>query len=212
LLLLLPSEGEWQAVLAQLEDRLDEANARTFWRDAQTTLDLGARAVAAADLEALVGRLKNAYGLVPVGVVSSNRSTREEVDKLGLAAHEELPVPRKPVRAPAAPASNALLLRQTMRSGQRVVHEGHLVICGDVNAGAEVIAEGDIVVIGTLRGVAHAGCFGDEAARIVAMNLRPTQLRIAGYIARSPDTGQHPQGRFPEVARIENGDIHISPL
>jgi septum site-determining protein MinC len=71
------------------------------------------------------------------------------------------------------------------------------------------------VVFGTLRGLAHAGCYGDENARIVALSLRPPQLRIAGKIARSPEEGGKIKGgaaeRTPEVARIENGEIQIFP-
>lgn len=212
LLLVLPTEGDWRAVQEQLESKLDEAKARTFWRGAQTTVDLGARALATEDLAAFVGRLKDAYGLVPISVVSVDAPTREGAALLGLGAHEAVPAPKKPARAPAAPANNALYVQQTVRSGQRIAHDGHLIVCGDVNAGAELVAEGDILVFGTLRGVAHAGCYGNEGARIVATSLRPTQLRIAGQIARSPDAGPNPQARVPEVARIEDGDIQISPL
>ncbi len=110
-------------------------------------------------------------------------------------------------------ANNALYVRQTVRSGQRIVSDGHLVIYGDVNAGAEIMARGDVTVFGTLRGLAHAGCYGDESAQIVALSLRPPQLRIAGKIARSPEeSGKAKAGtaeRTPEVARIENGEIQI---
>ena len=99
-----------------------------------------------------------------------------------------------------------------MRSGQRIEHDGHLVICGDVNPGSEVAAAGDIVVMGSLRGVAHAGCFGDETARIVALSLRPPQLRIATHIARAPENEKGNKELRPEVARIEDGEIHIFPL
>jgi septum formation inhibitor MinC len=34
-------------------------------------------------------------------------------------------------------------------------------------------------VQGRLRGIAHAGCQGNRQARIVALQLRPLQLRIA---------------------------------
>ncbi len=212
LLLVLPPEGDWAEVLGQLDDKLNAANVRSFWRGAQTTLDLGGRVLSPADLDALVGRLKNAYGLVPVGVVSVDAPTREGAGTLGLGAYDELPIPRKPARDKNKPAHNALYLKQTVRSGQRVVHEGHLVIAGDVNAGAEVVAEGDIVIFGTLRGMAHAGCFGDEGAQIMASHLRPMQLRIAGLIARAPEPGAGPQGRSPEVARVISGEIQVSPL
>jgi septum site-determining protein MinC len=64
-----------------------------------------------------------------------------------------------------------------------------------VNPGAELIASGDIVVFGSLRGVAHAGAQGDAGARVVALELAPTQLRIATMIATSDgeraDSGPH---------------------
>lgn len=221
-LLVVPPEESWSAVVDQLEGKLKEA--QDFWKGAQTTLDVGDRPLEAADLEALVGKLKEGYGLVPTAVVATTPETRTLADKLGLEAMEKLPVPERserkvlvesapePAPEPKGPVSNALYLKQTVRSGQRIEHPGHLVICGDVNAGAEIVAQGDIMVFGTLRGVAHAGSSGDETARIVATNLRPTQLRIASRIARSPDEGTPPLSKFPEVALIENGEIHISPL
>jgi septum site-determining protein MinC len=125
------------------------------------------------------------------------------------------PETAKVIPVPTDPSTfhnNALYMRQTIRSGQSVRHDGTIIICGDVNAGAEVIATGDIIVFGTLRGVAHAGATGDEDAQIIAINLRPTQIRIAGYIARSPDTAAPPLSKFPEVARVQNSEIHIIPL
>lgn len=247
LLLILPLEGVWNDLLGQVDAKLDEAKARSFWRGAQVTIDCGPRdGVTLEELSSLTDRLKRAYGLVPVAVVSADPVTRAAGEKLALVAYEEMPVVRKPVRpasagesaaaaigattaatprqaaapvstpaAPPAPAHNALYVPSTVRSGQRVVHEGHLVIAGDVNAGAEVMAGGDILVFGTLRGLAHAGCYGDESARILAGSLRPPQLRIAGKIARSPEEagrGGSGAGRAQEVARIENGEIEVFPL
>jgi septum site-determining protein MinC len=85
------------------------------------------------------------------------------------------------------------------------------VIIGDVNPGAEVVATGDIVVFGRLRGVAHAGAEGDTSAEIIALDLRPIQLRISGYIGRSPDLDLK-TGGVPESARVEDGNIVVSKL
>jgi septum site-determining protein MinC len=233
LLLILPPEGGWDDVIEQVHAKLDEAKARSFWRGSQATIDLGTRAATHSELEALLDRLKRGFGLVPVAVVAEDPATREAGEKLALVSYAEMPVVRKPTPrepreangagggesaaapvAAASPANNALYVPGTVRSGQRIVHEGHLVIVGDVNAGAEVLAEGDVVVFGALRGLAHAGYNGNEAARIVAGSLRPPQLRIAGKIARSPEEeGVRPAApRTPEVARIENGEIQVSPL
>lgn len=108
--------------------------------------------------------------------------------------------------------NNALYLRQTVRGGQMIRHDGTIVIAGDVNPGAEVVATGDIIVFGNLRGLAHAGAAGDGDAQIIAVNLRPTQIRIAGFMARSPDQGAPPLSKHPEVARVLDGEIHITPL
>ncbi len=235
LLLIIPPDDEWTAILEQVDARLDEARARSFWRGAQTTIDCGGRFVSLEELDALLDRVKGAYGLVPIAIVASDPATRAAGEKLALVSYEEMPVIRKPRRefesmsssasdpsgTPEAPekapatANNSLYLRQTVRSGQRIVNDGHIVICGDVNAGAEIMAKGDVIVFGTLRGLAHAGCYGDESAQIVALSLRPPQLRIAGKIARSPEEGGKTKGgtaeRTPEVARIENGEIQIFP-
>lgn len=101
-----------------------------------------------------------------------------------------------------------ILLQRTLRSGQSVRYQGHVVILGDVNPGAEVVAGGNIIVMGHLRGVAHAGAGGNESALIAAFRLNPTQLRIANHITRAPD-GENPDPEQPEVARISGGTVII---
>lgn len=96
----------------------------------------------------------------------------------------------------------------TLRGGQSLAHPGHVVVVGDVNPGAEIVAAGDIVVFGALRGVAHAGAQGDASARVYALQLAPTQLRIATCIAVDEgDRGSQPIQ--PERACVENDRIVI---
>jgi septum site-determining protein MinC len=95
----------------------------------------------------------------------------------------------------------------TMRGGQSLHHLGNVVVVGDVNPGAEIVATGDIVVFGALRGVAHAGAQGETRARVHAIELAPTQLRIATYIAA--DTSTDTVKRGPETACVQNGRIAI---
>lgn len=102
----------------------------------------------------------------------------------------------------------ALLVRRTLRSGQRIEHDGTVVVMGDVNPGAVVMCTGDIVVLGALRGLAHAGAAGNTEAIVMAFRLEPTQLRIAHYISRAPD-GADPRPQGPEVARVRNDMIQI---
>lgn len=106
--------------------------------------------------------------------------------------------------------TNALRLhRGTLRSGDRLDSEGDLLVLGDVNPGATVTAAGDVMVWGRLRGVAHAGRQGDRSARIVALQLRPLQLRIADQVARGPE--DQPMAGLAEEARVDAGEIVIQP-
>jgi septum site-determining protein MinC len=98
----------------------------------------------------------------------------------------------------------AVLVRRTLRSGYSLQHKGHVIVIGDANPGSEIIAAGDIVVWGRLLGVVHAGAEGDEGAVVCALDLSPTQLRIAGQISIPPKRRGKPQ---PEMARIENGKV-----
>jgi septum site-determining protein MinC len=99
--------------------------------------------------------------------------------------------------------------RGTLRSGDHLEVEGSLLVLGDVNPGARVSAAGDVRIWGRLRGVAHAGRGGNTKARIVALQLRPLQLRIAGAVARGPD--DQPPAGFCEQALLRGGAIAIEP-
>lgn len=109
-------------------------------------------------------------------------------------------------------SSTAYILGRTVRSGQRITCEGSIVILGDVNPGAEVIATGDVIVMGYLRGLAHAGAACDQhIARIVALQLAPTQLRIGNLVGRPPE--QADGGPiYPEVAYVADRRIVVEPL
>jgi len=99
--------------------------------------------------------------------------------------------------------------RGTLRSGDHLQVEGSLLVLGDVNPGARVSAGGDVRVWGRLRGIAHAGKAGNGAARIVALQLRPLQLRIADAVARGPE--DLPPAGFSEEALLLDGAIAIRP-
>ncbi|MDR3270093.1 MAG: septum site-determining protein MinC [Peptococcaceae bacterium] len=103
-----------------------------------------------------------------------------------------------------------VVVDRTMRSGQKVVHSGHVIVQGDVNPGAEIVAGGNIFVMGALRGVAHAGAMGDRQASVSAFVLMPTQLRIADLVTRAPDDNEDWRG--PEVARIKNQQLIVESL
>ncbi len=99
----------------------------------------------------------------------------------------------------------------TLRGGQALHHTGNVVVVGDVNPGAELVATGDILVFGRLAGTAHAGAQGDERARIYAVDLAATQLRIATFIA-AEEGGSRRRAPNPEAAVARDGHIVILSL
>jgi septum site-determining protein MinC len=101
-----------------------------------------------------------------------------------------------------------LYLQTTLRSGAEIRHTGSVILVGDLNPGSAIVADGDILVWGRLRGIAHAGATGNEYCRIFALLLEPTQLRIAGLVARPPEP--HAAAPAAEVAYVLDGIIRIA--
>lgn len=127
-------------------------------------------------------------------------------------AGRRFPTPIRPFAAAVTVplATPTLYHRGTLRGGQALAHPGNVVIVGDVNPGAEVVASADIVIFGTLRGVAHAGAQGDATARVFALELAPTQLRIASCIAADFQVPKK-RLRVPECALVIDERICVIP-
>ena len=155
-----------------------------------------------------------AHGWKLVALSSCNRRTLVAARGLGLEARYQEPKssPIGETRASEGspqPARQLTVHQGTLRSGDHLEAEGTLLVLGDVNPGARISAGAHVLVWGKLRGIAHAGHRGDQTARIVALQLRPLQLRIANAVARGPE-GLPPDG-FAEEARLVDGVIQIDP-
>ena len=103
-----------------------------------------------------------------------------------------------------------LVIEKTLRGGQAVETEGSVIVFGNVNPGAQITAGGSVDIRGACRGVVHAGAAGDSTAFIIADHLMPTQIRIANYVARSPDEPED-SGKA-ERAFVKDGQIVIEPI
>jgi septum site-determining protein MinC len=191
-----------QGLLTRIDDTAD------FFKGAKLALAIGPRAISAADL----GRLRDDLSERNVSlwaVLSDSPMTVSAAQALGLnvALPTSAPARREqPEREVDSEEQrqDAVYVRRTLRSGRSVRHTGHVIVVGDVNAGAEIIADGDVIVWGHLRGTVHAGANGDGEAVVCALDLSPTQLRIADLIAVSP---AHRGETRPEMARIKERRI-----
>jgi septum site-determining protein MinC len=186
-----------------------------FLEGSRVALQVGVRPLHKQDLQQLQ-KLFQQHSLELWAVLSDDKATRAAARELAIGtrlsgSETDLDGNVRPEHAAPPPAQNngpyptGLVLRETLRSGRSVQHEGDVIVIGDVNPGAEIIAGGDVIVWGRLRGLVHAGAMGDEQAVICALDLSPTQLRIATKIAISP--AEKRRNPVPEQAAIRDKEI-----
>lgn len=208
LLIALGEDGSWDDAKTALLSRIRSQGE--FFRGARVALDVGDRALDREEIRKLRDKLAEhdvtlwaVLGQSPETIRSGRRLDLETELKdaaVDGASEGELP----PIDSNEH-GSSGVLVRNTIRSGRIVRNIGHVVVIGDVNPGAQIIAGGDVLVWGRLRGTVHAGASGDEEAIVCALDLRPTQLRIANHVAIASDDGRpRPQ---PEVAFVRSGQI-----
>jgi septum site-determining protein MinC len=196
----------WSILVAALLNQIE--SQPSFFQGARLAVDVGANDLRVADLSAFRDQLSD-RGISLWAVLSQSSVTEMTAQNLGLATRitKPRPVETRPV-SDDIPAEAAKWVKGPLRSGARVTHNGSVVVLGDVNPGSEIVASGSVIVWGRLRGVVHAGAEGDEDVVVCALELIPTQLRIAGKIAVSPKR----QGKIqPEAARLQDGQLVAEP-
>jgi septum site-determining protein MinC len=194
----LDESAAWTELLDALRDQLGQA--ANFFHGAQVMVDIGERALDGEQLTALLALMQQ-HGLRPEALASTTRESRNAARAAGITAR---PLGRDV--AESEERGTAAFVQRTVRSGQVIRHHGHVTVLGDLNAGGEIIAGGNVIVWGRLRGTVHAGALGDRDAVICALELAPTQLRIADLIARPPDGRAE---RRPEIARVVDEQISV---
>ncbi|GAB4529310.1 MAG: septum site-determining protein MinC [Anaerolineales bacterium] len=206
-LLVTVGEDAWDAQRDALLAYLDAQAG--FLQGARLALSIGNQPLRAAQLGHLRDEISE-RGLTLWAVLSDSPKTQETAQNLGLATRISRPRPERRVNTLETrlqSGEQTLLVQRTLRSGYRLENTGHIVVIGDVNPGAEIVAGGHVVVWGRLRGMVHAGAQGDENAMVCALELAPTQLRIAARLANLPRR----RSSGPLCARLVNAEIIIEP-
>ncbi|MEO8084328.1 MAG: septum site-determining protein MinC [Ardenticatenales bacterium] len=185
------STASADAIMHSLDEQLSR-RGRTFLDGAPTAVEVRPGPLDPVLVARLAERLAGA-GMVLVEIRSADSPSDRSAP---------------PSAPPAAvtPVEGALLVTRTLRGGQRISHDGTVVILGDVNPGAEIVAGGHVVVWGRLRGTVEAG-LSMPGATVCALDLAPTQLRIGPAIARAPE--EPDRVPVPEVAREVDGRIVV---
>src|SRR6266496_623927 len=191
-------DASWDVQRAALIAQVDAQPS--FFQGARLALDVASQVLHVNELVDLRDQLSE-RGISLWAVISESPTTEATAQLLGLATRVSKPRPEESRQFSVEDLGEetALFLSRTLRSGTRIEFAGHVVILGDVNPGAEIIAEGNVIIWGRLRGMVHAGAKGNKNAVICALDLSPTQLRIAEEVSAALKPRDNPK---PEIARI----------
>ena len=203
-LLISMDDASWEDQRAALIAQVDERPA--FFQGARLALDVASQVLHVNELVEVRDQLSE-RGIFLWAVVSESPTTEKTAQLLGLATRisKQRPEEARQYSVGDLGEETSLFLNRTIRSGTRIEFAGHVVVLGDVNPGAEIIAEGNVIIWGRLRGMVHAGSKGNHHAMICALDLSPTQLRIADKASAVLKPQESPQ---PEMARInEDGTL-----
>lgn len=208
-------------LLTELDERLQAGDR--FFRSGRASVELGARILEQTDLEALQSALIR-YQITLETLISGANSTRTLAKQAGLqyrlpnSQNTRVAGPKveggvEAERGQSFDSAEALFLRRTLRSGQRIEHHADVIVLGDVNPGAEIIAGGSVVVWGTVRGKIQAGVVASKTvsskAVICALSLRPTQLIIGEVVAAGNSEANNDPDLGPEMASVQDDAIVV---
>lgn len=212
--LILPTEAEtpasasWSDLWEQIQQRLQAG--KRFWQPlSMVHLIAYDRLLDARQLQSMADALTDVALQLQL-VSTSRRQTAVAAATAGYCVTQQSAIAPLIHRSTEDPPliAEPIYLQMTVRSGMDIRHQGTVIIMGDVNPGGEIFAAGDIIVWGRLRGIAHAGYPNNPQCLIMALQMEPTQLRIADRVARAPET---PPPQFePEIAYITPQGIRIA--
>lgn len=188
LVIVLDSSCDFEDIKENLLRKME--SARGFFKGAKFSLFQGHKDIPVNQKNELESICKQ-FGLVP--------NTEEY---MGVRS-DLAPIPQVFTNARSGEA--ALLVRRSLRSGQKISSPEHVVVLGDVHPGAEIVSGGNILVMGNCRGVIHAGAGGDRKAKVIARQLAPTIISIADRRYSPNQNGKLPPGR--QLARLEGKEI-----
>lgn len=223
--ILIDDEVLFDVVLSHVDKKLAASN--NFFSGAEVEMYIGNRALSPEEHNLLRNLIEGKYALrikrfinklavidekdEKTGEVKSSRRSATLIQRRGVGSLKKQTILSKLSDSIAEQEEDTIFLRKTIRSGQIIEYPGNVVVLGDVNPGSYLIAGGDIIVLGRLRGVAHAGAQGSEDAVVIALQLNPSQLRIAQYIGRSPDNEIQTIQRA-EKAYVKDGEVVIESI
>lgn len=186
-----------------------------FFGKANMAISFEGREVSNDEQKELVGLITEVTELNILCIVDTDEKNDERFEaavNAGLNNQEE---------AVSETTNDVLFYKGTLRSGQVVEAETSVIVLGDVNPGGKVIAKGNVIILGSLKGYVVAGANGNVNAFVVALEMKPMQIKIGDVIARSQDgapVNKKDKAKAkqkviqPKIAFVEDGNIYIEDL
>ena len=170
-----------------------------FWGSVQMTLTLEGRKLTPAQEFAVVDTITRNSQIEVLCLLDTDAERIERCEK---ALNEKLM---------ELNSQTGQFYRGTLKRGDCLESEASIVIIGSVEHGARVTAKGNVIVLGELKGTVTAGVSGNERAVVMALDMAPLQIRIAGLNSRFNERNRR-MGRGPMIALVEEGDIVLHSL
>jgi len=205
LILIMKEEEDFEAILEQISKKLSAAGK--FFKGASLDVKYRGKILSEAQEKLIIELMEKKTG----AKIKSLQLDTTEPEQVEVAHTDSIPSMHKVKKLFFKGIDEGItkFYRGTVRSGQLISFDGNVIVIGDVNPGGEIEATGNIIVMGSLRGIVHAGADGNKEAIVAALNLQPTQLRIADIITRSPDEEETRNVLVPEMAFVKDDMVYI---
>jgi len=204
--MIFPEAGNEDKLLSDLEKLFGEASLLSG--NLGVVLDFQGRRVSRFFIQKLLSDFIWSRKIHVLSWISLDGETLDDLRSMGVATGE--PVPERSGKKEKT-SGGSLFLPRSLRSGQRVEHEGDVIVIGHVNDGAEVFASGSICVWGRLKGLAHAGLDGGEDHTVVAGLFEAKQVRVGGKVSSSLGSSMEWWGK-PVIITLENNSLVVREL
>ena len=221
LTIVLDDKIEFEELLAIIARKFVEA-AKFFNTKTQVVLKIEGRVLTVEETERVLETITENSSLSIAYVMEGDQVLETKFKQLIEERAIRLKESRSESRLKSGGVSFGQFYQGTLRSGQSLESDASVVVIGDVNPGATVKAKGNIVVLGCVKGYVFAGVDGNDKAFIAALEMKPMQIRIGSYIARSSDQVSAKKRLFgkkakqgdeeAKIAFVEDENIYIEPI
>ncbi|MCT4688915.1 septum site-determining protein MinC [Vallitalea sp.] len=162
-------------------------DAKKFFKNAKVAITFTGRDLSDKEQKELVDIITTFSDMKVTCIMDETNSSNNDV------ATKKDEVDKNDILGMSNPMGNtmgdpmAVFHKGTLRSGQQLNVDHSVIIMGDVNPGAKITARGNVIVLGALKGTVYVKELDGKHPFVVALSMKPMQLKIGDIMGRSPD-------------------------